>query len=429
MAKGDWTDPEWGTDGDLSDTSSRPVVTTKYGLASGMDTMSMLKTMAEDYYTPRRPDDGISSIRPGIVVYSEEMELGQVPDPVLKDMIDNLDGSELTNTVLVVYVAPAGGSSSMFPKPKCKEDLASKIRFPRFYKFKTKGDSESNRAAWLGKPCKVEYVDKVTYSYGIFHGMAETQLESMSAKEEFLYRAGFASAVSLGDCTGTGISGIFNRLDSVIETAAGTVQFTDQSGPTVEKALVTGLGYHSSVPFVDFGEPGGRRIQNNKEPKPGDLTGVVGVRSRTGKKRNHRLEANTFKAYQGLLAAASQDGIVDPFLRCASGYRSVATQQRIWDKNRPKYSSDKECRRWVAKPGSSRHHSGRAVDFYLGYPIKKANKSKMMATAAYAWLKENAQFFGFYNYEAEPWHWEFNPDNRELRDQSLIALKIAAKEA
>ncbi len=428
MAKGDWLDPEWGTDGELSNTTSKTVSNTKYGLATGADMMGMTKAMLEDYYTPRRPDDGVTGVRPAIVIHSEEMELGEVPDPVLKDMIDLLDGAKLTSKVLVVYAAPAGGSSSMFPKPKCKDDTASKIRFPRFYKFSTNNDASANRAAWLGKPCNVEITDKITHAFGVFHGMAETELESMSAKEEFLYRAGFASVVSSGDCDGKGLSQIFDTIGVAIDTAANMAQFTEE-GPTRAAATVAGLGYHTSVPMVDFGERGGGRIKRNKEPKARDLKTFEGVRGRDGKKRRHKLETNTFNAYQGLLIAASQDGITDPLLRCASGHRSVPHQQKIWDKNRPKYSSDRECRKFVAKPGSSRHHSGRAVDFYLGYPIKKANISKMKSTPAFLWLKENAEFFGFYNYEAEPWHWEFNPDNREMRLGSLIDLHEAAKKA
>ena len=39
----------------------------------------------------------------------------------------------------------------------------------------------------------------------------------------------------------------------------------------------------------------------------------------------------------------------------------------------------------------------------------------MKATPAFTWLLENAEFYGFYNYKREPWHWEFNPDARIQR--------------
>jgi LAS superfamily LD-carboxypeptidase LdcB len=33
----------------------------------------------------------------------------------------------------------------------------------------------------------------------------------------------------------------------------------------------------------------------------------------------------------------------------------------------------------------------------------------MRDTAAYHWLVANAATFGFYPYDVEPWHWEYNP--------------------
>ena len=180
MAKGDWTDPEWGTDGDLSSISSKPVATTKYGMASGMDTMGMLKTMAEDYFTPRRPDDGVSGVRPAIVIHAETIEIEQIPDPVLKDMIDILGKDELKNKVLLVHAAPAGGTASMLPRPRNENDAAAKIRYPRFYKFAIDEPSDVIQAT-VGKPCKVEITDKVTHAYGIYHGQVREEIESLSA--------------------------------------------------------------------------------------------------------------------------------------------------------------------------------------------------------------------------------------------------------
>jgi hypothetical protein len=188
MAKNDWSDPEWGTDGELSKPTARVVSNTKYGLASGMDTMSMLKAMAEDYYTPRRPDDAVSGIRPAIVIHAEIMQLGDVPDPVLKDMIDLLGKDTSMNDVLVVYAAPAGGTSSMLPTPKNENDLAAKIRYPRFYSFTNDNNAATTLLAEIGKPCNVEITDKVTNAFGVYHGMSQTDLPSLTAGAT-LYRA------------------------------------------------------------------------------------------------------------------------------------------------------------------------------------------------------------------------------------------------
>jgi LAS superfamily LD-carboxypeptidase LdcB len=33
----------------------------------------------------------------------------------------------------------------------------------------------------------------------------------------------------------------------------------------------------------------------------------------------------------------------------------------------------------------------------------------MRDTPAYRWLVAHAERFGFYPYDLEPWHWEYNP--------------------
>ena len=33
----------------------------------------------------------------------------------------------------------------------------------------------------------------------------------------------------------------------------------------------------------------------------------------------------------------------------------------------------------------------------------------MRTTPAYRWLVDHAAAFGFYPYDIEPWHWEYNP--------------------
>ena len=223
MAKGDWTDPEWGTDGDLSNITSKPVVTTKYGLASGMDTMGMLKTMAEDYFTPRRPDDGMSGVRPAIVIHAETIEIGQIPDPVLKDMIDVLGKDEITNTVLKVHAAPAGGTTSMLPRPRDVNDIASVARYPRFYKFATDEAADLIQAT-VGRPCKIEITDKVTHAYGIYHGEVRQEIASLSAGDS-LYSSRSAPVSAQFSNTSNRISTVGNvgSLSSFVSDAAGAM--------------------------------------------------------------------------------------------------------------------------------------------------------------------------------------------------------------
>ncbi len=65
--------------------------------------------------------------------------------------------------------------------------------------------------------------------------------------------------------------------------------------------------------------------------------------------------------------------------------------------------SASRCRPPTARPGSSMHERGMAIDFtYNGRTIGSRS------SAAYKWLKANAANYGFYNLPSEPWHWSTN---------------------
>lgn len=93
--------------------------------------------------------------------------------------------------------------------------------------------------------------------------------------------------------------------------------------------------------------------------------------------------AHIAKQFDSMVAAAKQDGVN---ITITSGARSRAEQERL-------YAAYKNgTGNLAAKPGTSNHESGDALD--LGPP------------SAYAWLKQNAGRFGFLNKIAsEPWHW------------------------
>ncbi|WP_243882454.1 D-alanyl-D-alanine carboxypeptidase family protein [Cellulomonas dongxiuzhuiae] len=57
------------------------------------------------------------------------------------------------------------------------------------------------------------------------------------------------------------------------------------------------------------------------------------------------------------------------------------------------------CSPSTARPGSSRHERGLAVDFTT------AGRSLTRGSAAYAWLVEHADAYGLENLPGEPWHW------------------------
>ena len=109
-----------------------------------------------------------------------------------------------------------------------------------------------------------------------------------------------------------------------------------------------------------------------------------------------------------LLRAADRDG--------ASlggwGYRSRARQIELrrahcgTSKHAIYRMPSSSCSPPTARPGSSMHEDGLAIDFY-----KKGRNGAAISiggTREFRWLKRKAARFGFYNLPSEPWHWSTN---------------------
>jgi len=98
-----------------------------------------------------------------------------------------------------------------------------------------------------------------------------------------------------------------------------------------------------------------------------------------------------------MLQAAQADGVN---LR-GGGWRDSANQIRLrrahcGSSNYAIYQmSASSCRPPTARPGSSQHEIGLAIDF----------NSCSRSSACFKWLKANAARFGFYNLPSESWHW------------------------
>jgi hypothetical protein len=160
----------------------------------------------------------------------------------------------------------------------------------------------------------------------------------------------------------------------------------------------------SSLVLTPVEIPGGGRIKVLTPPKPSELVTITGAGGKTI--QLHHLAA---KAWDALAKAARADGIKSPLLLPTSGYRSVERQRQLWEEARKKHGTPENARKWVAPPGGSAHQTGRAIDFYLGGSNKSENVESLRTFPAYKWLVTNALRFGFYPYEREPWHWEYNP--------------------
>ena len=100
------------------------------------------------------------------------------------------------------------------------------------------------------------------------------------------------------------------------------------------------------------------------------------------------LQTDAAKSLKKMYAAAARGGIR---LGSTSGFRTMAEQRVLWDR----YGRDPVR---VARPGYSNHQNGIAMDI-SGIGAR--------GTAADRWLLANSGRFGFRNYPAEFWHYDY----------------------
>jgi len=104
----------------------------------------------------------------------------------------------------------------------------------------------------------------------------------------------------------------------------------------------------------------------------------------------------------GMLGAAAADGVTIS----GSGYRSSQRQIELRQQNCGSSTFDiyqrspSECSPPTARPGTSMHERGLAVDLTSG-----STAITSRADPAFIWLAANAGRYGFRNLPSEPWHW------------------------
>jgi D-alanyl-D-alanine carboxypeptidase len=122
-----------------------------------------------------------------------------------------------------------------------------------------------------------------------------------------------------------------------------------------------------------------------------------------------RLAPRAAAAWRRMQAAAAADGIT---LIPLSGFRSIARQTRIIRRHLAAGRDPADLFRYVAAPGFSEHHTGRAID--IGDPSDVSIEDSFERTPAFRWLRRHAAQFGFvmsyprrnpHGIGYEPWHW------------------------
>ena len=136
---------------------------------------------------------------------------------------------------------------------------------------------------------------------------------------------------------------------------------------------------------------------------------------------NKTLQTEAADAFLSMQAAAAKDGVD---VRMQSGYRSVSYQKKLYD-NKTQYYRNKGLSEAAARekaavivnpPGCSEHNCGLAAD--LNSPEHTTLDTGFADTAAFRWLCENAEQYGFIlRYPKgkqdvtgiifEPWHFRY----------------------
>ena len=160
-------------------------------------------------------------------------------------------------------------------------------------------------------------------------------------------------------------------------------------------------------------------LVNGKNPLPEDYDyegNLTTIPQKYIKGSLTQIDKNIWPYLQAMLDAARSENID---IGVWSPYRSYATQKMLFEKQVTKQKNngvpadqaEDQAATIVARPGTSEHNTGLALD------INCANHS-FEKTAAYKWLKENAENYGFImRYSAdkqdktgvihESWHWRF----------------------
>jgi D-alanyl-D-alanine carboxypeptidase len=163
-----------------------------------------------------------------------------------------------------------------------------------------------------------------------------------------------------------------------------------------------------------------RGLSPQAEAAASDLV-VIGT-SDTG--QPIRLTTESATAWQSLQDSAAQMGIT---LVPISGFRSIARQAEIIREKLRAGHQLEAILRFVAAPGFSEHHTGRAIDF--GSPEQIELDEGFAQTAAYRWLEAHAGSFGFhlsyprgnhYGIGFEPWHWCWHSELPRPRSPSVL---------
>ncbi|MCA9344541.1 M15 family metallopeptidase, partial [Candidatus Saccharibacteria bacterium] len=152
-------------------------------------------------------------------------------------------------------------------------------------------------------------------------------------------------------------------------------------------------------------DDGGRAIINAGTAIPPSGGGSVGIEQTSEiPGTNKRINTEILPQFLQMLDAAKADKI--DLMPISSAWRDPAKQIELRKAHCADWQNTPsgDCNPPTAKPGTSKHESGRAIDF-SNMCFSRNGSSSCKGNARWEWLKANAATYGFYPLKSEAWHW------------------------
>lgn len=209
-------------------------------------------------------------------------------------------------------------------------------------------------------------------------------------------------------------SAVTRRLAQLKEAEAEQEKFAAQVDERIDAALaeadsLAGLDKGLSDQIVSQQSALAKRVAAVRRRGPTSSGGTARTFASAGGAgivtvQGIRVASSIASQLDALLNAARADGIE----LGGGGYRDPAGQIAVRRNNCGSsnyaiyHAPASSCSPPTARPGSSMHEQGLAVDFTSG------GRTLSRGSAGYAWLKAHGGSYGFRNLPSEPWHWSTN---------------------
>lgn len=218
------------------------------------------------------------------------------------------------------------------------------------------------------------------------------------------------------------VLGVYSMIN-LNQTAAiydGVLSMQAQENPgTVGKISFPGVDKTVNIPSWTLLQPGNIwSLASRDHPLPSDFKApnIVNTEVAHGDSDQPMQVQKVIESPLKKLFAAAEDDGVEVML--SSAYRSTADQQALYDSFVAK-QGQAMADLYVAKPGSSEHHTGLSVDFATASAACESDSDKCsLSVAAADWLLENGPKYGFIQrypegkqpftgVAFEPWHYRY----------------------